>query len=85
MFSWGGARLCCPFLSRSCAHQLRDTDDVVGGGTEGEGPSDFSQAPELRLSHAGHRFHPSEPLLDALADALARRVAGMPGGTPVDG
>ena len=32
---------------------------------------------ELRLSHADRRSHPSEPLFDALAQALARREAGM--------
>lgn len=85
MFVWCVARLRCPFLSRSCAHQIRDTDDIEGGDAEGESPPDFSRAPVLRLSYACHRFHPSETLFDTLGNALAWRVAGMSRGTPVDG
>src|ERR1700746_1245439 len=36
------------------------------------------------LAQAGHRFSPAEGLLDAFADALGDRIAGMTGGTAVD-
>ena len=35
--------------------------------------------------HAADRLHPAERLLDALADSLARRVAGVARGAAIDG
>ena len=50
--------------------ELRQSNQIVGGGSEGEGPPDATATAELRLLLPGHRLDPAERLFDALADAL---------------
>src|SRR6202158_583027 len=50
--------------------ELRQSNQIVGGGSEGEGPPDAAATAELRLLLPGHRLDPAERLFDALADAL---------------
>src|SRR5215472_1702859 len=60
------------------------SDEIVGGGFEGEHPS-YSVAPAvLCLAEGGGRLDPAERLLDALSQKLADGVAGMPCGAAVD-
>src|SRR5665213_31981 len=61
----------------SCGKQLRQPDQVVGGRGEGEGASDAIGAAQHRPSHTADGLHPAERLFAALADRLARGVAGM--------
>src|SRR6202521_4376790 len=49
---------------------LRQSNQIVGGGSEGEGPPDAAATAELRLLLPGHRLDPAERLFDPLADAL---------------
>ncbi len=51
---------------------------IVGGGREGEGPSNPVAATELRLVLPRNGLDPAERLLDPLADAQADGIAGMP-------
>jgi hypothetical protein len=76
---------CAACSVRLCTNQLRDPDDVVGCGAEGEAPADIFQAPDLRLSHAGRRFHPPKPFPDVFTDPLGVCVAGVSVGAPVNG
>ena len=66
------------------AMQLRQPHQIVGGGSEGEGPSDAVAAAEPGLLLPGDRLDPAERLLDALADALADGIAAVPGRARVD-
>src|SRR5437867_5713368 len=82
-----------PELARrlSCApsprlrQQLWQPDEVVGCSCKREGPSDFFEPSILGFSEPGYGLDPAEALFDAFANALARNVAGMPGGTSIDG
>src|SRR5882724_91427 len=65
-------------------NQLGDSDQIVGCGREGEGPSDPIDSPELGSRLAANDLDPAECLLDALSDTLAGRVARMPGRPCVD-
>jgi hypothetical protein len=69
----------CPLSAQS-----RQSDEVVGGGREAEGPSDPFDGAESRLSLPGGGFCPAEYFLDTLAYTLADRVTGMSGGASVD-
>jgi hypothetical protein len=58
--------------------------EVIGGHRERELPIDLEQAAMPHLAQAGHGLGPAESLLDAFADALRDRIAGMTGGALVD-
>lgn len=75
------------FASRSggVSQQSRQAYEIVGGRGEGEGPSDPVDAAQHRPPHAADGLHPAECFLDPLTDPLARGIAGMAGGAPVDG
>ena len=64
--------------------QLGQPDQVAGRGGEGEQPADPGGAPVSGLAKAARGLHPAERLLDALADPLAERVAGMARDPAVD-
>lgn len=85
MLGSGGA-LCPLRPSPSCCReQLRQPDQIIGGGCEGERESDPAVASKLRLVPPGDRLDPAEALLNALADALAEPVAVMLRRARVDG
>lgn len=65
--------------------QLRQPDEVIGGGCKGEGEAHPVAAPKPRLLLPRDRLDPAEALLDLLADAQAEPVACVPRRTPVDG
>jgi hypothetical protein len=54
---------------------FRKPHQIIGGGREGEGPSDTVAIADLRLVPPGDRLDPPEHLLDTLADALADEIA----------
>ena len=59
-----GARSGCRYV-RSCRRQqFRQSDQVVGSGGKGEGPSDFLDPPVFGLAHAGDGLHPAKAFLD---------------------
>src|SRR5438094_9700572 len=60
------------------------TEEVVGGHREGEHPADAFASPESRLATQPHGLQPPEHFLDALAEPLADRVAGMARGARVE-
>jgi hypothetical protein len=64
--------------------ELPQSNQIVGGGSEGEGPPDAAATAELRLLLPGHRLDPAECLFDALADALADGIAAVPRRSSVD-
>jgi len=64
--------------------QLRQPDQVTGGGGQGEGPADAGLAAVAGFPQSAAGLDPAERLLDALADPLADGVAGVSGGAPVD-
>jgi hypothetical protein len=59
-----------PISSRPAARSCRRRDQlwrphqIVGGGSEGEGPVDLGQAAQLGLAQASNRPDPAERLLD---------------------
>src|SRR2546421_12086521 len=57
--------------------------EVVGGHREGELPIDLEHPAMPHLTQAGHRLGPVEGFLDAFADALRERIAGMAGGAAI--
>src|SRR4051794_33810830 len=72
-----------PWPSAGLRDELRQPHQIVGGGCEGEGPSDTIAAAEPGLLLPGHDLDPAERFLDAfpvtLADGIAavlRRAAG---------
>jgi hypothetical protein len=76
---------CCLLSSlRRPGQQFRQSDEVVGGGREVEGPSDPIEAAEPGLPLSGGGFCPAEHFLDTLAYTLADRVTRMAGGASVD-
>src|SRR5690242_7628321 len=88
MQDWGGSldrylqdRTRCQFRRGRSDPQA---DEVIGGHREGELPIDLEQAAMPHLAQAGHCLGPAEGLLDAFADALRDRIAGMTGGALVD-
>jgi len=68
----------------SGGQELWEADEVVGGGCEGECPSDPVGAPEPRLALPRHHLDPAERLLDPLSHLLTGAVVGVPGRAPVD-
>ena len=73
-------------LGEACLrHELRQPHKIVGGGREGEGPSDAVTPTELRLVLPCNGLDPAECLLDALADAQDDAIAAMARRAPVDG
>src|SRR6202167_3296040 len=64
-------------------HKLRQSRQIVGGGREGEGPSDAFAAAELGSLLARDSLDPAKGLFDSLADALADRIARDPLGMAV--
>src|ERR1700722_6659042 len=64
--------------------ELRQSHQIVGGGSEDEGPPDAVATAELRLLLPGHRLDPAERLFDALADALTDGIATVPRRAPVN-
>src|SRR5207248_10639170 len=70
----------------SCRHrdQLRRPHKIVRGSNEAKDPVDLGQAAQLGLAQPPNGLHPTERLLDPLADPLAHDVAGMTRGPFVD-
>jgi hypothetical protein len=66
------------------SEQFRQPNEVVGGHREGELPIDLEKPAMPHLAQAGHRLGPAEGLLDAFADALRERIAGMTGDAVID-
>ena len=64
--------------------ELQQSNQIVGGGSEGEGPPDATATAELRLLLPGHRLDPAERLFNALADALTDVIAAVPRRACVD-
>lgn len=58
------------------------SDQVVGGGGEGEDGFGFVSPPDLHLIETGLGLDPAEDLLDVLADALVAPTPAAPPGTP---
>ena len=73
-------------VRRSCSdcQQPWQADQIVGGHGEGELPVDFWQPAMARLAQPGDRFGPAKRFLDALADAQANRVTGVPRGAAIN-
>src|ERR1700685_1231040 len=69
-----------PWPSAGLRYQLGQPHQIVGGGSEGKSPSDAFTATEPGLLLPGDRLDPAECLLDALAD----RVAAVPGRSPIN-
>ena len=68
----------------SLSEQFGQAHEVIGGHRERELPIDLEQPAMPHLAQAGHCLGPAESLLDAFADALRDRIAGMTGGALVD-
>lgn len=64
--------------------QFGQSHQIVGGGSEGKGPSDALTTTEPGPPLPGDRFDPAKCLLDVLADALADGIAAVPGRSPVN-
>jgi hypothetical protein len=74
--------LCAGSLD-SLGEQFGQADEVIGGHREGELPIDFEQSAMPHLTQAGHRLGAAESFLDAFADALRERIAGMADGAAI--
>src|SRR5690606_684008 len=72
--------------ARSCRsrQKLGQSHQVVGSGSEGEGPADAVNAPELCLALPGDGLDPAKRFLNALSDAHADPISSMTGGPSVD-
>ena len=66
-----------PWPSASLRYQPGQPNQIVGGGREGEGPSDTIAAAEPGLLLPGHDLDPAECFLDALPVTLADGVAAL--------
>src|SRR6185437_14999876 len=64
-----------PGPSRRGLEELRQPRQIVGGGREGEGPTDALATAELGPLLACDRLDPAKSFLDPLANALANRIA----------
>ena len=73
-----------PSSMRRFGEQFGQADEIVGGHREGELPIDPGQPAMPHLAQAGHRLGPAKGLLNAFADALRDRLAGMAGGAAID-
>jgi len=67
------------------SEQFRQADKIIGRHREGELPVDLEQSAMPHLAQPGHRLGPPESLLDAFADALRDRIAGMMAGGALEG
>lgn len=64
----------------SCAReQLRQSNQVVGRQSEGEGRANLGQAAQLDLGQAADALAPADDFLNPLARELTDGVAGMAG------
>ena len=71
-------------FSGGSRHQARDSEQVVGSGDQvGVHLHSFAST-VASFAQAADGLHPTERLLDPLADALALGIAGMARGAPVD-
>src|SRR3954467_490080 len=70
---------------RRTSQKLGDTHQVVGGRGEGEHPAHPGGASMTGLAQSCDGLDPAEHFLDALANAHADSVTGVPGGAAVDG
>src|ERR1700680_455612 len=57
--------------------ELRQSNQIVGDGSEGEGPPDAAATAELRLLLAGDRLDPAEPIVNEALSALERDWAAL--------
>src|SRR6516164_10753670 len=64
--------------------QFGQADEVIGRHGEGELPADLGQSAMTHLAQPGHCLSPAESFLDAFANALGDRIAGVAGGAAVD-
>ena len=67
------------------AEQFWQSDEIVGGGEEGEYGVAFFSSSDFELAQSGAGLGPAEDLLDAFSAALADLVAWMARGAAVDG
>jgi hypothetical protein len=74
----------CAVSWSNLSEQFRQPAEVVGGHREGELSIDLEKPAMPHLAQAGHRLGPAEGLLDAFADALRDRIAGMTGDVAID-
>src|SRR5260370_8200835 len=58
--------------------ELRQSNQIVGGGSEGEGPPDAAATSELRLLLPVHRLDPAEPLFAPLPHPLTLSLSPLP-------
>src|SRR5947209_18890684 len=65
--------------------QVPHPDQVIGGGREGENPSNTEDTTMSRLAQQGHRFDPAKHFLDALPFAHADLIAVMARRAAVNG
>src|SRR5215831_15197137 len=64
--------------------EVANSHQVVRREGEREHPVHAARTPMPCLAHQSHRLEPAEDLLDALAPALAERIAGVARGAAVD-
>jgi hypothetical protein len=69
----------------NCSQEFGQSNEVVGCGCDGEHPPHSFASSVLCLPEASGGLQPAEGLLDAFANALVDRVAGVADGAPVDG
>ena len=69
----------------SLCDQPGQPGQVVRGATEDEQPVHLVQSAQLHLADRAGLLQPSEALLDQPATAQADGIAGVPGGSPVEG
>ena len=70
---------------RHRTHQLGQTHQIVGSGSQREHPSDAGEATVMGLAKAGGRRAPAKHLLNALAHPATDRIARVAGRATVDG
>jgi hypothetical protein len=71
--------------SSRCREQLGNANEVVGGRGQDEEPFHQATTAMTGLSQAADGLHPTERFFDPLALDCADTIAGMAGGTRVDG
>jgi hypothetical protein len=65
--------------SSRCGQNLRDANEIVGGGRQQKEPFHQVAAAMAGLAQAADRLHPPERFFDPLALDRADAIAGMPG------
>src|SRR6266571_1350790 len=78
------ARSCCGNVGGRFGHQVRQADQVVGGGDEVTRQTGPVDAPIPGAPESTDGLHPTKDLLNPLADPLAHAIAGMPGGSSIN-